>query len=177
MFIFHSSNVAPVAKPLSHQYVEVESTKPQQHHPAEVQQSSLQQQQPIVAAQPGKYFNFYFKFNYLFVTPKVDMFLFLFFPALNTIDLSQVSVPAKPLTSLASPVVTIEPVSPLSNPLVKGPTSSSSANPAPIASSNPVDPGSMTSQMMSQVADPPKLTVRFPSFVTQDKLIQNSIDR
>jgi len=30
---------------------------------------------------------------------------------------------------------------------------------------------------MSQVVDPPKLTVRFPSFVTPEKLIQNSIDR
>ena len=30
---------------------------------------------------------------------------------------------------------------------------------------------------MTQLVDPPKLTLRFPSFVTPERLIQNSIDR
>ena len=38
-------------------------------------------------------------------------------------------------------------------------------------------PGQLVVSSMSHLLDPPKLTVRFPSFVTQEKLIQNSIDR
>ena len=35
----------------------------------------------------------------------------------------------------------------------------------------------VTSSTMAQVVDAPKLNVRFPSFVTEEMLIKNSIDR
>ena len=79
----------------------------------------------------------------------------------NNIDLSQVSVPAK--SSLAAVPATAVAAAPLQ-------TFGAAAPAQAVGAISPVS-------FMSQVVDAPKLTVRFPSFVTPDKLIENSIDR
>ena len=81
----------------------------------------------------------------------------------NNIDLSQVSVPAK--SSIAAVPATA--------------VSSVAAPPLQTFGASPVQAvGSISPpSFMSQIVDAPKLTVRFPSFVTPDKLIENSIDR
>ena len=79
-------------------------------------------------------------------------------PAHNSIDLSQVTVPVKPAAA-SQPVA-----APLQGHVIRQPVASAQQRP-------------VTSSTMAQVVDAPKLNVRFPSFVTEEMLIKNSIDR
>ena len=91
----------------------------------------------------------------------------------NNIDLSQVSVPAK--TSLSAVPATVDTAiaaAPLKTFGAAAPLQTFGAA-APVQAAGAVSPVSL----MSHVVDAPKLTVRFPSFVTPDKLVENSIDR
>ena len=115
------------------------------------------------------------------------IYALILFAAHNTIDLSQVSVPVRP--AAPQPVTSSSHVIQQSNNVVPPPVTSSvqviqqsvQVLSQPVASHSQAiaqrQPGQLVVSSMSHLLDPPKLTVRFPSFVTQEKLIQNSIDR
>ena len=134
------------------------------------------------------------------------IYALILFAAHNTIDLSQVSVPVRPAApqpvtssshviqqsnNVVPPPVTSsvqviqQSVQVLSQPVAYNSQAiaqqSGQVLSQPVASHSQAiaqrQPGQLVVSSMSHLLDPPKLTVRFPSFVTQEKLIQNSIDR